>query len=364
MKQDLEVFVRDALAKGVSRDEIRAALEAAGWPRKDIEAALDAWADSAFGVPVPRRSVGLAAREAFIFLMLFATLYFVAFNVGAVLFAAIERWIPDPAFSRWDAHLASIRWGTAYILIGLPVHLWMSRIAGRSSAAHGGDASPVDRWLTYLTLFIAALVLIGNLVVIVSSALGGELTARFILKTLVVFLIAGSIFAHHLGRMNRDEAAKPGMAWWMWTARGSAVGAALTMVVGLWLSGTPGAARAMQLDRHRVESLMRIRAAVTEYYRIRGAVPAALESLTTVPAGASREGLADPVTGELYGYAVVDSARYRLCATFDRATPVAGSRAPTAPGSDDAFWAHPAGDHCFDLDAAHKRDDVFSPPRR
>ena len=76
---------------------------------------------------LPRRRVGLAARETFVFLILFATLYFVAFNVGAVLFAAIERWVPDAAFARFDAMQGIVRWGTAYILIALPVHLWMSR---------------------------------------------------------------------------------------------------------------------------------------------------------------------------------------------------------------------------------------------
>ena len=52
--QDLEVFVRDALAKGASRESIEAALSAAGWPPEQSRSALNAYADVAFAVPVPK----------------------------------------------------------------------------------------------------------------------------------------------------------------------------------------------------------------------------------------------------------------------------------------------------------------------
>jgi hypothetical protein len=93
---DLRQFIRDALARGIAREEIRQALLQAGWPAEEIEAELAAWAEAPFPIPVPRRRPYLSAREAFLYLVMFVTLYVTAFNVGVVLFEAIERWVPDP----------------------------------------------------------------------------------------------------------------------------------------------------------------------------------------------------------------------------------------------------------------------------
>ena len=57
----------------------------------------------------------------------------------------------------------------------------------------------------YLTLFVAASVLIGDLIVLVHSALSGELTARFVLKVITAGLIAGLIFGHYLRDLRAGE---------------------------------------------------------------------------------------------------------------------------------------------------------------
>ena len=61
------------------------------------------------------------------------------------------------------------------------------------------------RWLTYLTLFLAAVVLVGDMITLVYNVLGGELTVRFVLKVLVAALIAGSIFGWYLVDLRREE---------------------------------------------------------------------------------------------------------------------------------------------------------------
>jgi hypothetical protein len=66
-------------------------------------------------------------------------------------------------------------------------------------------ASPVRRWLTYLTLFVSAGVLIADLVTMVYNVLGGELTTRFVLKVLVVGAIAGGVFWYYLTDLGVDE---------------------------------------------------------------------------------------------------------------------------------------------------------------
>jgi uncharacterized membrane protein (DUF106 family) len=63
----------------------------------------------------------------------------------------------------------------------------------------------VRRWLTYLTLFVSAGVLIADLVTMVYNVLGGELTTRFVLKVLVVGAIAGGVFWYYLTDLGVDE---------------------------------------------------------------------------------------------------------------------------------------------------------------
>ena len=58
----------------------------------------------------------------------------------------------------------------------------------------------------YLTLFIAAGCLIGDMTTLVYQLLGGELTVRFMLKVIVVGAIAGTVFGYYLHDLRREEA--------------------------------------------------------------------------------------------------------------------------------------------------------------
>ncbi|MCF7221434.1 DUF5671 domain-containing protein [Marilutibacter chinensis] len=206
--QELELFVRDSLAAGASRDGIQAALATAGWAPEQVRSALDAYADVAFPVPVPRPRPYLSAREAFLYLVLFSTLYVAAYHLGSLLFDLITRALPDPADSEFmlDRVGHSMRWSVASVIIAFPVFLFVARHLGRELARNPVKRlSAVRRWLTYLTLFVAAAVLIGDMITLVSNLLGGELTLRFVLKVLVVAAIAGTIFGYYLGDLHKEE---------------------------------------------------------------------------------------------------------------------------------------------------------------
>ena len=206
--QDLELFVRESLARGLSRESIEAALDAAGWPAEQSRSALNAYAAVDFPLPVPRPRPYLSAREAFLYLLLFTTLSVSAWHLGSLLFDLINRAFPDPADSDylrtrlWD----SIRWSMASVIIAFPVFLYVARYLGLEVARSPVKRlSPVRRWLTYLTLFFAAGVLIGDMITLVYNALGGELTVRFGLKVLVAAVIAGTIFWFYLQDLHREE---------------------------------------------------------------------------------------------------------------------------------------------------------------
>jgi hypothetical protein len=341
MNAELSSYVREALARGVGRDAIHAQLAAARWRAEEIEAALGAWADGEGGVPVPRRSVSLSAREAFQHLVLFATLYIFTFDVGALLFTIIDRWLRDAVMSYRDPALATLRWSTAGAITALPIHLWVNRIIERELAREPEKrSSGVRRWLTYLTLFVAALVLIGDFSTLVSHALGGELTTRFVLKSLVVFAIAGAVFGHFLGGLKREEVDVAVGRRVSWIGRAGVAAAIAAIVAGLASAGGPARARLRSLDGQRVNDLEMIHGAVESYYQARHALPRSMSELGESYSYAGTRN--DPVSGSPYGYAYVDSVTYRLSARFATAETLYAGGEPIPPA-----WRHHAGAQVF-----------------
>jgi len=212
-------FVKDALGRGLSRTQIEDALRKGGWTTDQIRAALTAFAEVEFPIPVPRARPYLSAREAFMYLVLFGTLYVTAYNLGSLVFDFIDRAFPDPASGSLDRYPGGyegyvaqrIRWSVSSLIVAFPVFLYMSWLTGRAIAVDPSKrASKVRRWLTYWTLFVAACALIGDVTTLVYNLLGGELTVRFVLKVLTVGVIAGTAFTYYLRDLRRDEAEDRG----------------------------------------------------------------------------------------------------------------------------------------------------------
>jgi hypothetical protein len=200
--EELQSFVKEALTRGVPRPEVEAVLLSAGWEREQVHASLRSYADAPFPIPVPRPAPYLSAREAFLYLLLFTTLYLSAYHLGQLLFQFINLGIPDPAAPTYPGgpvETRLIRWAVSTLIVAFPVFLYLSNLTGREVRSDPAKrASKVRRWLTYLTLFLAATVVIGDLIALLNDLLAGELTLRFGLKTLVVAVIAGGLFAYYL----------------------------------------------------------------------------------------------------------------------------------------------------------------------
>ena len=208
VNEDLTGFVREALNRGVPRDEIRSALSQADWSDEQIQAALRSFAAVDFPIPVPRPRPSLSAREAFEYLVLFGTLYMSVFSLGSLLFQFINLALPDPTWSqnRIDAIPNTIRQSIAALVVAGPIFLYAARKNARAIALSPlKRTSPVRHWLTYLTLAIAASVLIGDATTLVYNLLDGEVAVRFLLKVLTIGGISGTVFVYYLTDLRQDE---------------------------------------------------------------------------------------------------------------------------------------------------------------
>lgn len=209
---ELLEFVRAALGRGVPRPQIEEALRKGGWTADQIRAALNAFADVDFPLPVPRARPSLSAREAFIYLVLFGTLYTSAFNLGSLVFDLIDLAFPDPARQfqgSSEAVRQSIRWSVSALIVSFPVFLYLSWLTAKEIARDPVTrASKVRRWLTYFTLFFAACMLLGDVTALVYNLLGGELSIRFLLKIATIGIIAGTGFVYYLRDLRLDEVVR------------------------------------------------------------------------------------------------------------------------------------------------------------
>ncbi len=201
-------FVRDAMRQGVPQNEIREVLLGAGWGEPQIRRALSRFRVSPFGLPVPSPRVS-EPREAFIYLILFATMYLSAFNLGNLAFQFINQIFPGAYVFEFDR---AVRWSTSVLIVTLPVFFCLTRMTNRAARKDPGKPeSEVRKKLTYLTLALSSFVLIGVFTCVVYNFLGDALTARFVLKALTTGLIAGGAFGYYLKDV-RDDTVNPASA--------------------------------------------------------------------------------------------------------------------------------------------------------
>jgi hypothetical protein len=323
MSDELTAFVAEGLRRGLPRQQLGDALLQAGWSDEQVRRALSGYADVEFPVPVPRPRPYVSAREMFLYLVLFTTLFISAYQLGSLAFDLINLARPDPADQASQFARAGIRWSVSSLFVAFPIFCVMTwRAAQLVQRDPAKRESKIRRTLTYLTLFVAACVLIGDVTVLVYNLLGGELTMRFALKVVVAAVIAGGVFLYYV-RDVRDTVFVPA----------AAVVVIAAMAGGVYAVGRPATARDQQLDARRVSDLQEMQRMVDLQWSREQRLPD-LPPLSR-----------DPESGQPYEYRVLSENRYELCAVFTGSSREANER---PPGD---FWTHDAGRQCFEIEA-------------
>jgi len=353
---DIHEFIARAEAGGASAQSVVGMLTARGWPEKEVYEALAAHYERVTGMEIPRRGgTGTAAKDAFFYLLIFSTLATWTIGLGALAFTLIDRWLADNLFStpyNQGYYLYSVASSIASVLVAFPIYLLVSRVVLRDERAHPEKLnSPVRKWLTYMSLVIAAGIFIGDLINALTYFLRGEITSRFLAKSFVVLVISGGVFFYYFMGLRRSEESENQGKWSrdLWMAVISGLAVTVMLILGFSYTGAPSTQRMLRADRRRVQDLYQLSEQVRHDWNASHKLPEHPDQLPGAP-------LADPITHVAYEYRVMGGSVYELCATF-----VASNTQNDGVGS--SAWAHPAGRHCFTIDAAGMVDNpyVYSP---
>jgi|GEM_PF-211511 len=301
----LTAFVHAGLSAGKARPMLAEAMRAAGWDMREIEAALDAFADAPGLPPVPRPQIGVSAGEALRYGLLFVLLAMIAWHICHLGFAVVDSVLPDLT-EGLGRPLGSLRWSMATLMPALPLFLWLNARIAAAAQEPGARRSAVRGWFTAAATLIAALILLGDLVGVLYAALSGELTPRFLAKAALIALTGGIVLAYL-----RDMSGRRAVA-------ALAILGAAAIGAGLALTGGPAQGRAERRDAVRESDLHWLDQHVTCRAQAEGRLPGDLAGTAACPLTVR---IADPFTAAPYRYEVIGARAWRLCADFNTPPP-------------------------------------------
>ncbi|MFA6376030.1 MAG: DUF5671 domain-containing protein [Candidatus Paceibacterota bacterium] len=290
------------------------------------------------------------AKDAFLHLLSAATIYLSVIGFITLWWQIINFLVPDKLNPQGfgSGIYMTLIWGTSVLVVAFPVHILVSWIIGKDLLANPSKREAgVRKWLWYITLFVSALTMIIDLVILMFNFLRGDLTAQFFLKSLVILIVTAAIFGYYLWDLKKKEKASGMPKKIAWIA-GAAILASIAY--GFFLVGSPAKQRDIRFDEQRAGALRQIENSVANYWGQKAALPKDLGELSAIGYDVPK----DPETSWQYEYSVTGTLSFKLCADFKTETPLAAVGTNpyyySQPGLSTApqNWSHGIGHTCFD----------------
>ncbi|MES3005496.1 MAG: DUF5671 domain-containing protein [Patescibacteria group bacterium] len=330
----------------------------------------------------------VTAKDFFLHIGVIAALYVFATSFLSFMFDIINFVFPDRQAYYADPYSSGMRFALSTLIVSFPILLVLLRNIYKDLLANPAKRElTLRKWLIFLTLFITFVTVAVDLIVLLNTFLGGEISTRFLLKVVTVFIVAGGIFWTTLSDLRGVFFENP-------KKRKIALSAASIIVVaavvwGFTVIGSPSSLRDLRDDNQRLSDLQNIQWQIVNHYQTKGTLPATLSDLNDplsnymIPK--------DPATDAPYEYRtiaatttpVVKSATttptFELCGTFAKSSQdLEGKggysgigRGVTYPSDvyvDPSFggdnWKHDAGRACFIRTIDPLKYPIFEKPPR
>lgn len=245
-----------------------------------------------------------------------------------LLFEVLNKKFPDVLNATYvygynSYNFETLRASLATLIIFFPVFIFLSYLWNKESRRDLGHISVVIRkWMIYLILFVASLVIIIDLVTLVKYFVSGEITIRFIYKVLGALIIACLINFYYVLKMkkvniNNYETKQLSLIYGI-------VSILFFIFLIVWsfsIMGSPTKQRAWRLDEQRINTLQNIQSQVINYWQQKEKLPQNLVELSNPISGYSIPVDPEFEKGYSYEYKITDKLSFQLCATFSEDMP-------------------------------------------
>lgn len=220
---------------------------------------------------------------------------------------------PDDVSLYFTQSSEEIRASMAALIVVFPVYVGITWFLRKDIINHPEKREFWARkWLLHLTLFLAAITIIIDFIILMNNFLNGELTVRFALKVLTVLIVAGTVFGYYFWDLKRDTLP---------TSRPSKMLAGMVSAVvlgsiisGFFIIGSPSTQRKMRFDEMRVNALQNLQWEIINFWQGKNRLPESLAELKNDISGFVPP--IDPETRTSYDYIVKRALEFELCADF------------------------------------------------
>lgn len=298
-------------------------------------------------------SIKSTPKDIFLHLFNIVTFYMSVVSYINLLMQYINISLPDALNYNLPGTLNSIFWSTSIIAIAFPAYIFTSWLMERDFTEVPAKRDlNIHKWLVYLTLFIAAVTILGDLITLLFNFLNGELTLSFFLKIIVVLAIAAGVFGYYFWDLQQSgknsSRIRKQIAWVM-----SGV-ILLSIVLGFVIAGTPATQRSRRFDEQRTNDLQMIQGQVLDYWTRKAELPSDAVQLENPISGFSFP--RDPDTDRPYEYRRMGDLSFELCGEFQLDAsqqsstfkpPYARYPIPAGGFREPETWAHAKGRTCF-----------------
>lgn len=289
-------------------------------------------------------------KYAFYYLLSLFALGFMAVSTGTIIFQIINKNVVDLLASSMTCYEpGALRSAIAAIIISTPIYYVSSfQINKNLYLGKLKLESGVRKWLTYFILFVSFAAITGYLISIIYNFLDGELTVKFILKTVTALIIAAAVFSYYLYEIKRAYAVgKKDNALKIYFYA-SLFAVILSLISGIVFVESPVYARAKKQDDKIVENLDIIKMKIDAYTSEKGIAPKDFDELLKNDL-LVQDNILNPFNKKEIEYKIEKDAGYKLCAEF--LTSNLGKEGKDCSiGWYNDQWPHDKGYQCFEKD--------------
>jgi len=286
-------------------------------------------------------------KDFFLYLGVIVSLYISTISIMALWFKIIDEFFADP-FKYSDPYGAGISIAIASLFVIFPLFVFISWVLHKDETMHPQKRDlGIRKWLIYLTLFVAGVVIVIDLITLINTFLSGrEITASFVSKVFIVLVVIGTIFTYYIQKVRTKNGISDSLAKKLtW---GTVVFIIISIIAGFVIMGSPQTQRMKRMDGERISDLQGIQWQIVNYWQQKKALPSKLSDLEDSISGYVVP--MDPNTDESYMYRVKEGLVFELCATFDLSSvgsQIGNERYPVKSIYGET-WEHKAGDVCFE----------------